>query len=69
MSAAVVGAALVLTMVLAGTCYRQWRRNQALQAQLQAAATDLEHLQLACSQLARQGSCSNSLPMGRATLQ
>ena len=30
MSAAVLGAALVLTMILAGACYRQWRRNQAL---------------------------------------
>ena len=55
MSAAVLGAALVLTMILAGACYRQWRRNQALQAQLQAAAADLEHLQLACSRLAPAG--------------
>ncbi len=55
MSAAVVGAALVLTMILTGACYRQWRRNQALQAQLQAAAADLEHLQLACSRLAPAG--------------
>jgi hypothetical protein len=55
MSAAVGGAALVLTMILAGACYRQWRRNQALQAQLQATAADLEHLQLACSRLAPAG--------------
>jgi class 3 adenylate cyclase len=55
MSAPVVGAALVFTMILAGACYRQWRRNQALQAQLQAAAADLEHLQLACSRLAPAG--------------
>jgi class 3 adenylate cyclase len=55
MSAAVVGAALLLTVILAGASYRQWRRNQALQAQLQAAAADLEHLQLACSRLAPAG--------------
>ena len=54
-SITVVGAALVLTMILAGVCYRQWRRNQALRAQLQTAVADLEHLQLACSRLAPAG--------------
>ena len=34
---------------------RGWRWNQALRAQIQAAAADLEHLQLACSRLAPAG--------------
>jgi class 3 adenylate cyclase len=49
------GAALVLAMILGGALYRQWRRNHALQTQLQAAAADLEHLQLACARLAPAG--------------
>ncbi len=55
MSAIVAGAALVLAAGLAGALYRQWRRTQALQAQLQAAAIDLQHLQQACSRLAPAG--------------
>ena len=54
-SAVAVGAALVLTAILAGLFYREWRRSQDLRAQLQAAASDLEHLQRACSRLAPAG--------------
>jgi adenylate cyclase len=52
---AVVGAALVLLAVLAGALYRQWRRTESLQAQLDAAAAELQHLQEACSRLAPAG--------------
>ena len=51
----VVGAVLVVLAVLAGALYRQWRRNERLQAQLEAAAADLQHLQEACSRLAPAG--------------
>ncbi len=51
----VAGAALVLAAILATALFRQWRRNHSLQAQLQAAARDLEHLQRACSRLAPAG--------------
>jgi len=54
-SITVVGAALLLTVILGAGLYRQWRRNHALQAQLVAAAADLEHLQRACAQLAPAG--------------
>jgi class 3 adenylate cyclase len=50
-----VGAVLVVLAVLAGALYRQWRRNESLQAQLEAAAADLQHLQEACSRLAPAG--------------
>jgi len=49
------GTALVMLVVLAGALYRQWRRNQRLEAQLEAAAADLQHLQEACSRLAPAG--------------
>jgi class 3 adenylate cyclase len=52
MSVAVIVAALALTAILAAALYRKSRRIQALQAQLQAAAVDLQHLQQACSRLA-----------------
>ena len=51
----VVGAALVLVVLLAAALHRIWRRNESLQAQLEAAATDLQHLQEACSRLAPAG--------------
>ena len=51
----VVAAVLVLLAILAGTLYRQWRRNESLKAQLEAAAADLQHLQEACSRLAPAG--------------
>jgi class 3 adenylate cyclase len=51
----VMGAALVLIAILAGALYRQWRRNKILQARLEGAAIDLEHLQRACSRLAPAG--------------
>ena len=50
-----VSALLVLLAVLAGALYREWRRNESLQAQLEAAAADLQHLQEACSRLAPAG--------------
>jgi len=46
---------LVVLTVLLGALYRQWRRNQRLEAQLEAAAADLQHLQEACSRLAPAG--------------
>jgi class 3 adenylate cyclase len=55
MSVAVMAVALTLTMIFAAALYRQSRRNQALQAQLQAAALDLQRLQQACSRLAPPG--------------
>lgn len=52
MSAIVVGAALALATILTAALYRKSRRIQALEAQLEAAAADLQHLQQACSRLA-----------------
>jgi class 3 adenylate cyclase len=52
MSVAVIAAALALTSMLAAALYGKSRRIQALEAQLQAAAADLQHLQQACSRLA-----------------
>ena len=51
----VVAAMLILAAVLAGALHRQWRRNERLQAQLAAAAADLERLQVACARLAPSG--------------
>jgi adenylate cyclase len=51
--AAVVG--LFLLAVLLGAIHRQWRRAVGLQAQLDAAAGELQHLQEACSRLAPAG--------------
>ncbi len=51
----VVAALLVLLAVLVGTLYRQRRRTESLQAQLDAAAAELQHLQDACSRLAPAG--------------
>jgi adenylate cyclase len=48
-------AALALLPVLAAALYRQWRRAEALRAQLDAAASELQHLQAACSRLAPAG--------------
>lgn len=50
-----MAAAFVLIAVLAGALHRQWRRSESFQAQLEAAAADLEHLQQACSRLAPAG--------------
>jgi class 3 adenylate cyclase len=50
-----VGAGLVLLVILAGALYQQRRRNESLQAQLEAAAVELQHLQEACSRLAPAG--------------
>src|SRR5690606_36955194 len=56
MTAAVfVAAMLVLFVMAAGALYRQWRLNENLRAQLEAASADLEHLQQACSRLAPAG--------------
>ena len=49
------GAELVVMALLAVALYRQWRVNQRLQAQLESAAADLQHLQQACSRLAPAG--------------
>jgi len=49
------GAELVVMALLAVALYRQWRVNQRLQAQLESAAADLQHLQEACSRLAPAG--------------
>ncbi len=51
---ALLGLLLVLA-VLAGVVYRQWRRNGTLKTQLEAAITDLQHLQQACSRLVPAG--------------
>jgi class 3 adenylate cyclase len=53
--ALLVGAALLLLAVLAAALYRQWRRADRLQTQLDAAAAELQHLQEACSRLAPAG--------------
>ena len=50
-----LGAVLAVLTILAVALYRQWRRNERLQAQLEAAAADLQHLQEACSRLAPAG--------------
>ena len=42
-------------LLLLGAFYRQRRRVEALQAQLEASAADLEHLQTACARLAPAG--------------
>jgi adenylate cyclase len=55
MTQAIAAGAVLLAMVLAGALYRQWRRNERLQAQVEAGATDLQHLQEACSRLAPAG--------------
>jgi class 3 adenylate cyclase len=52
MMRAVLGGAGLL---LLGALYRQRRRAEALQAQLEASAADLEHLQTACARLAPAG--------------
>jgi class 3 adenylate cyclase len=51
----VVAVVLVLLAVLAAALLRQWRRNESLQAQLEAAAAHLQQLQEACSRLAPAG--------------
>lgn len=48
-------AAFVLIAVLAIALYHQWRQGKRLQAQLEAGAAALEHLQHRCSQLAPAG--------------
>lgn len=45
----------VVALLLLGALHRERRRTQALQAQLEAAAADLQHLQEACSRLAPVG--------------
>jgi adenylate cyclase len=55
MTRILVGAALVVLVILAGALYQQRRRNQNLEAQLEAAAIELQHLQEACSRLAPAG--------------
>lgn len=49
------GAELVVMALLAFALYRQWRHSQRLEAQLESAAADLQHLQEACSRLAPAG--------------
>jgi adenylate cyclase len=53
--AVLVSAALLALAVLAAALHRQWRRAGSLQAQLDAAAAELQHLQEACSRLAPAG--------------
>jgi class 3 adenylate cyclase len=55
MRTVVVAAVLLLLAVLLGALARQWRRTESLQAQLEAAAAQLQHLQEACSRLAPAG--------------
>ena len=55
MSALLWMGALAVLGVLLAALYGQWRRNQRLQAQLESAAVDLQHLQEACSRLAPAG--------------
>ena len=56
MSALLVGAAAVVALaVVLGALYQQWRRSERLEAQLEAAAAALQHLQEACSRLAPAG--------------
>jgi class 3 adenylate cyclase len=49
---AVIASAVALSMILAAALYRKSRRIQSLEAQVHAAAVDLQHLQQACSRLA-----------------
>jgi class 3 adenylate cyclase len=65
MTWAVMAAALVLIVGLAGALYRQWRRNERLEARLQAAAADLERVQQACSRLAPAGVVQRLIADGR----
>jgi class 3 adenylate cyclase len=51
----VVGAVVAFLAVLVGALHRQWRQNRGLQAQLEAASAELQHLQEACSRLAPAG--------------
>jgi class 3 adenylate cyclase len=51
----VMGTSLVLIAILGGALYRQRRLNDILKRQLAVAATDLEHLQQACSRLVPAG--------------
>jgi class 3 adenylate cyclase len=51
----VLGAVLALLAALAAALYRQRKQNESLQAQLEAAAAELQHLQEACSRLAPAG--------------
>jgi adenylate cyclase len=51
----VVGAVLALVAVLVVALHRQRQRARSLQAQLEAAAGELQHLQEACSRLAPAG--------------
>ena len=51
----VVVTLLVLLAGLAVTIYRQWRQNTTLRSQLEAIATDLQHLQQSCSRLVPAG--------------
>ena len=53
--AVLVATVLALVAVLAAALYRQRRRAAGLQAQLDAAASELQHLQEACSRLAPAG--------------
>lgn len=53
--AILVGAGLALLAALLRALYRQWRRTKALQAQLEAAAVELQQLQEACARLAPAG--------------
>jgi class 3 adenylate cyclase len=55
MSGFVVVGVLVVLGVLLVMLYRQWRRSARLEALLEAAAADLQHLQEACSRLAPAG--------------
>jgi len=53
--AVLIVAGLGLLMVLLGTLYRERRHTKALQAQLEAAAAELQQLQEACARLAPAG--------------
>jgi class 3 adenylate cyclase len=62
----VAAAVLVLLAVLAAALVRQRRRNESLQAQLEAAAAHLQHLQEACSRLAPAGVVQRLIADGTA---
>jgi adenylate cyclase len=53
--ALLIGVALLLLAALLGALHRQWRHTRALQAQLEAAAAELQQLQEACARLAPAG--------------
>jgi class 3 adenylate cyclase len=55
MSGVVLAGVLVVLAVVLVALHRQRRRNARLEAQLEAAAADLQHLQEACSRLAPAG--------------